>query len=81
MGDCMEHIDYERAYKLVEYLVPRCKELIIAIPYNLPLEACEGKPYSAHKQPDLAPDNMKERYPMLKLLYGNSYIGVYVKNE
>jgi len=81
MGDCMEHIDYERAIKLVKYLYDRCKELIIIIPYNLPLDECPGKPYSSHKQPDLAPDNMKERYPMLSLLWGNEYIGVYVKDE
>ena len=79
MGDCLEHIDYDKAYKLVETLCENCKELIIVIPYNLPMEGVEGKPYSAHKQDDLGPDNMSERYPMLELLWGNEYIGVYKK--
>jgi 2-polyprenyl-3-methyl-5-hydroxy-6-metoxy-1,4-benzoquinol methylase len=79
MGDCLEHIEYNKAYELVNNLCKRCKELIIVIPYNLPMEEAPGKPYSSHKQSDLAPDNMENRYPMLKLLFANQYIGVYKK--
>ena len=79
MGDCMEHIAYDKAVKLVNYLYDKCRELVIVIPYNLKMEECEGKPYSSHKQDDLGPDNMLIRYPMLKLVWGNSYIGVYMK--
>ena len=79
MGDCLEHIEYDKAVKLVEYLYDRCDELIIAIPYNLPMESPTGSPYASHKQPDLTVGNMEERYPLLKLKWANEYIGVYTK--
>lgn len=79
IGDCLEHIEFSKALKLVEYLYSKCQELIIVVPYNLVMEADGDNPYSSHKQDDLSPTNMIDRYPMLKLKWGNEYIGVYTK--
>lgn len=81
IGDCLEHIEYSKAYELVNKLCDKCKILVITIPYNLPMEEAEGKPYSPHRQDDLAPDNMGLRYPMLKLKWSNQFIGVYINEK
>jgi hypothetical protein len=44
-------------------------------------DICEDNVYEIHKQPDLTPEIVLERYPMLKLLYKNSKYGYYVKDD
>ena len=56
-----------------------CKEMIVAVPYELEQGIEEDNIYEIHKQADLTPENMKERYPMLKLLYKNELYGYYIK--
>ena len=54
--------------------------MIVAIPYEMEQGIAEDNVYEIHKQPDLTPENVLERYPMLKLLYKNSKYGYYVKD-
>ena len=79
-GDIIEHLTIEEAQKVLDYAYGRCKNMIVAVPYLLPQDANEN-PYEEHKQGDLTVENVKERYPKLKLLYGNSKYGYYIKNE
>lgn len=80
-GDVLEHLDTNDAKMVLEYAYTRCKELIVAVPYELEQDEVGGNKYEIHKQADLTPKIMKERYPMLKLLYKNDLYGYYVKGE
>jgi 2-polyprenyl-3-methyl-5-hydroxy-6-metoxy-1,4-benzoquinol methylase len=80
IGDVLEHLSLEDATKLIDYIYPRCHNFIIAVPYMLPQGEYEGNVYETHLQPDLTPQNVLERYPKMKLLYGNHLYGYYVKD-
>lgn len=81
IGDVLEHLSIEDAQKVIKYCENRCKQLIVAVPYTMPQDAVEGNIYEIHKQDDLTIENMKERYPSLKLLIHNSDYGYYVKKD
>ena len=81
IGDVLEHLSIEDAQKVIKYCENRCKQLIVAVPYTMPQDAIEDNIYKIHKQDDLTIENMKERYPSLKLLIHNSDYGYYVKKD
>lgn len=78
-GDVLEHLTIEEAQKVLDYAYTRCWNLIVAVPYMYEQGICEGNIYEIHKQPDLTPENVLERYPKLKLLYGDDIYGYYIK--
>ena len=80
-GDIIEHLDTNQAQEVLKYAYTRCKEMIVAVPYLLEQGIEEDNVYEIHKQPDLTPKIMEERYPYLKLLYKNDLYGYYVKGE
>lgn len=80
-GDIIEHLTVEEAQQVLKYAYDRCDEMIVAVPYEMEQGIAEDNVYEIHKQPDLTPENMLERYPMLKLLYKNSKYGYYVKDD
>ena len=77
-GDIIEHLEVEEAKKVLEYAKDRCKELIVAVPYCYEQGEVDGNIYEIHKQSDLTPQIMSERYPYLQLLYGNNEYGYYI---
>lgn len=79
-GDIIEHLTVEEAQEVLKYAYDRCDEMIVAVPYEMEQGICEDNVYEIHKQPDLTPENMLERYPMLKLLVKNKKYGYYVKD-
>ena len=80
-GDILEHLTVEEARKVLDYAIKHCKELIVAVPYELEQDEVDGNIYEKHLQPDLTKKIMKERYPMLKELISNDIYGYYIKNE
>lgn len=80
-GDIIEHLEVEEAQKVLEYADEHSKEMIIAVPYELEQGIAEENIYEIHKQADLTPKIVLERYPMLKLLYKNDLYGYYIKGE
>lgn len=80
-GDIIEHLDIKEAQEVLKYALSRCEEIIVAVPYELEQDEVDGNIHEIHKQFDLTPEIMKERYPMLKLLYKNDLYGYYVKGE
>ena len=80
-GDIIEHLEVKDAQIVLKYAYNHCKEMIVAVPYEMEQGIAEDNVYEIHKQPDLTPENMLERYPMLKLLYKNSKYGYYVKDD
>ena len=80
-GDIIEHLSVEDAQKVLKYARKRCREMIVAVPYEYPQDEIEGNVYEIHKQDDLTPTKVLERYPFLELLYGNSVYGYYIKRK
>lgn len=80
-GDIIEHLEVKEAQEVLDYAYNHSKELIVAVPYELEQGIEEDNIYEIHKQADLTPKIMKERYPYLKLLYNNDVYGYYVKGE
>ena len=80
-GDIIEHLEVNEAKKVLKYAYDRCNEMIVAVPYELEQGIAEDNIYEIHKQDDLTPKIMKERYPMLKLLYKNDLYGYYIKRK
>lgn len=78
-GDVLEHLEVEEARKVLEYALKRCREVVVAVPYCYKQGEIEGNRYEIHKQDDLTEEKMLERYPYLKLLYGNEEYGYYIK--
>lgn len=80
-GDILEHLDIKEAQMVLKYALERCKQVIVAVPYMYKQGVEHNNVYEIHKQDDLTKENMKERYPELKLLYGNDRYGYYVKGD
>lgn len=64
-GDVLEHLNVEDAQALLKYSFPRCRDMIVAVPFLYPQGAIYGNPYEVHRQPDLTPAVFAERYPGL----------------
>ena len=77
-GDVIEHLEVEEAQKVLEYAKDRCQNMVVSVPYEYPQDEFEGNLYEIHKQADLTPRNVLERYPYLELLYGNNEYGYYI---
>lgn len=80
-GDVLEHLTVKEAQKVLKYAIEHSLEVIVAVPYMYEQGIVEGNVYEIHKQPDLKPENVLERYPELELLYGNEEYGYYVKKK
>lgn len=80
-GDVIEHLSVEDAKKVLKYALPRCKELIVAVPYRYQQGEVDGNEYERHIQDDLTPYLMKKRYPYLELMFGNNEYGYYKKRD
>ena len=78
-GDVIEHLSIEEAQRVLEYAYNHSKDMIVAVPYLLEQGIEEDNIYEIHKQPDLTPKIMKERYPMLKEFLKNELYGYYIK--
>ena len=80
-GDVLEHMSVEDAQKVLEYAWPRCRNLIVAVPYQWVNQSHYGNPYEVHIQDDLTPKNVLERYPKLKPLFIYERYGYYTKGD
>ena len=67
-GDVIEHMDVPTAQRVLRYAWPRCRDLIVGVPYLYPQDAFGGNPWEEHKQPDLTAEIFAERYPELDVL-------------
>lgn len=61
-GDVIEHLTVGKAQRSLDYAKPRCKDLIIGVPWLYSQCAIYGNPYEVHIQNDLTPQIFKERY-------------------
>ena len=80
-GDVLEHMSVEDAQKVLAYAWDRCRNLIVAVPYQWVNRSHYGNPWEVHIQDDLTPENVLERYPRLKPLFVYERYGYYVKGD
>jgi hypothetical protein len=81
LGDVLEHLSAMEGQWLISFLEMSKKKFLVAVPYQMEQDEYEGNKYETHLQPDLTPDVMKQRYPDLKLLYGNNFYGYYINKK
>lgn len=74
-GDIIEHLTVEQAQAVLEYAKPRCRDMIIAVPFLYWQGALGGNPYEVHIQDDLTAENFEQRYPGFRVLHdpGHGY--------
>lgn len=68
-GDVLEHMNVEVAQWVLQYAAPRCRDLIVCVPWLWPQDAYNGNPYERHIQDDLTPELFAQRYPELEVLH------------
>jgi len=78
MGDIFEHLSIEDATKLLDKINTLGKKCLIAVPYMYPQGIEFGNVYESHLQEDLTPEIFLERYPSMRLLFGDNKYGYYV---
>jgi len=72
-GDVLEHLSMQAAQDVLAYAWPRCRDLIVALPFRYQQDALGGNPYERHIQDDLTPEIVAERYPQLEVLYDTGH--------
>ena len=73
IGDVIEHMSVENAQKALAYALPRCKDLIVGVPFLYAQGALYGNQWERHIQDDLTPELFAQRYPQLQLLYDTGH--------
>jgi hypothetical protein len=81
IGDVLEHLSVEDAKSVLE----KCKGSLVAVPYNCPQSGVDFQhngmrlvnPFEEHKQADLTPQIIFQRYPQLNLIWSNHLYGYY----
>lgn len=68
-GDVIEHMEVTKAQKVIEYARPRCKDMIVAVPFQYPQDEMYGNKYERHIQDDLTPDIFSQRYPGMRMIF------------
>lgn len=80
-GDVLEHMSVSEAQKVIEYARPRCRDMLIAIPFLYEQGAKNGNPFEIHIQDDLTPELFEQRYPGFKPIFMSDNYAYYVKNN
>lgn len=78
LGDVLEHMGEDDAFKLLDDITNSKTYCMVAVPYMMEQGAVGGNVYETHLQPDLTHDIFLDRYPMMNLLYRNQEYGYYV---
>lgn len=78
-GDIIEHLPVEDAQKVIDYAKYRCRNMIVAVPYQYRQGEKNGNPYEVHIQDDLTQELFKERYPGFVPIYKTDTYAYYVR--
>lgn len=78
-GDVIEHLNIDDAQKVLKYAESRCKDMIIAVPYNYRQGPLYNNPYERHIQDDLTDELFQQRYPGYVSLWQNDLYAYYHK--
>ena len=78
-GDVLEHMSIEDAQKVINYAKPRCRDMIIAIPFLYKQDELYNNPYEKHIQDDLTNELFHVRYPGFTAIWTDRSYGYYHK--
>ena len=67
-GDVIEHMTVRQAQKVLRYARPRCRDMIIAVPFLYEQGEAYGNKWERHIQDDLTPELFDERYPGYQMI-------------
>lgn len=80
-GDVIEHMDVEKAQRILKYAEARCTDMIIAVPWRYPQGELYGNQYERHIQDDLTPELFDERYPGYEPIFNTDRYCYYHKKR
>ena len=81
LGDVLEHLEINDAQKLLCNITMKGIYCMVAVPFMMEQEAVGGNVYEIHKQADLTPINIRERFPLLYTFKNNSHYGMYLNYQ
>lgn len=81
LGDIIEHMTYEDAKNFLDKIHNTDKLCLVGVPYNYEQGTEFGNVHETHLQPDLTEEIFLNRYPQMKLLFGNHEYGYFVNYE
>ena len=67
-GDVVEHMSVGEAQAMLNYAWPRCKDMIVVVPFKFRQGMIYNNPYEIHVQDDLTDKLFNERYPGFEVL-------------
>ena len=62
-GDVIEHMEVEKAQRVLNYAYMRCEDMIVAVPWMYEQGELYGNKWEIHIQDDLTKEKFMERYP------------------
>ncbi len=77
LGDVLEHLSVEDSQILTANLPYKCSHAVFSVPWEYPQDPIGGNEAERHLQPDLTPEVMSKRYPLLRLFHSGPNIGLY----
>lgn len=80
-GDVIEHMKVEKAQKVLRYAYPRCKDMIIAVPWLYTQGEIYGNPYEKHIQNDLTLEVFRKRYGEFTPIFINNEYAYFRKGK
>ena len=81
LGDVLEHLEINDAQNLLCNITMKGIYCMVAVPFMMEQEAVGGNVYEIHKQADLTPMNIKDRFPILETFDYNDEYGMYLNYQ
>lgn len=79
-GDVLEHLEEKAAIDLVHYLYPRCRDLIIAVPFRSEQGVHYDNELEIHRQTTITNESFLRTYSGFRPLCLREDYGVYIKD-
>lgn len=67
-GDVIEHLTVDQAQAVLRYAWPRCRDMVVAVPWLYYQGPVNGNVHEIHIQDDLTLELFDQRYPGFKVL-------------
>ena len=79
LGDIVEHLEVHEAQEVLRRACKGCAKVVFVVPYEYEQGAVDGVEWEIHRQPDLTPALVRERYPLFVPVIENERCGTYAK--
>ena len=78
-GDVIEHMSAEDALNVLESAKPRCRDMVVAVPFLYEQGIVDDNPFQAHVQDDLTHELFMQRFPGFEALWKSDVYCYYHK--